>query len=280
MNYECFKESILKNLIQYLPEKYENWTLEVRDIPKVNGYLEGVNIIPQSGSGGSPTIYLNELYDYYQKCGSIEKVCQKAASVFVMGMDCIANMEPETSLNLPKDKIIFCLVHAAENERLLKEVPHRIMLDLAVIYRVLLRADDGGFNSTIINNEIAEELGVTEDELFALAEKNTPMILREEIHCCEGAFAILTNEFHLLGAACLLYPGLLKKLATELDGDLYVLPSSIHEVFLVPVIGQDVERMNRTVVEANNTIVKMDEILSHHVYYYDRAKDELCIPLK
>lgn len=280
MSYEQFKDMLQRDLKKYLPSKYESWQLQIREIPKINGYLEGIHLMPEGDGHETPTIYVQDLYQYYLKCKSEEQVCQRAASIFVMGMDYAKRLRSESCLNLSRDNIVYCLINAEENHRLLEDVPHRMTLDLALIYRIMIHEEESGFNSAIITYDLAEEMGLNEEELFALAEENTPRILPAKIHYCEDQLAILTNEYKLLGAAALLYPGLLQRVAEELEGDLLILPSSIHEAFLVPAIGQDLGQMNRAVIEANNTIVRPEDVLAQHIYFYDYDADTVGIPVE
>ena len=278
MSYDAFREIVRNEFKQYLPPVYQEWELEIREVPKVNGYMDGISLIPTESGEGTPTIYVQDLYQYYLQCGDMEQVFRKAASVFVVGMEYASTMNDRGLMEMPKDRIVFCLINAEENQRLLENVPHRKTLDLALIYRVLLYSEDGGFDSAIITNELAEAMHLMEEELYQLAMKNTPELLPAKVHYCDGHFAILTNQYKILGATALLYPGLLSDVAESLDSDLYIMPSSIHEVFLVPPIGQSVAEMNRMTVEANNTVVPPEEVLAHHVYYYDREKDKVEIP--
>ena len=45
---------------------------------------------------------------------------------------------------------------------------------------------------------------------------------------------VLTNKYKLWGAAAFLYPGVLKATAKRFGKDLIILPSSVHEVILIP----------------------------------------------
>ena len=45
---------------------------------------------------------------------------------------------------------------------------------------------------------------------------------------------LLTNSSHCYGAACILYPGVLYALARREKEDLYILPTSINGVLIVP----------------------------------------------
>lgn len=87
---------------------------------------------------------------------------------------------------------------------------------------------------------------------------------------------VLTNRQKLQGAAVILYPGVLKKFAEEIKQDFYVLPSSIHEVILVPAKSVEDAGMLRDIVsDINRTQVAPDEILADSVYFYSQKRDLL-----
>lgn len=80
---------------------------------------------------------------------------------------------------------------------------------------------------------------------------------------------VLTNVYKINGAACILYQDILHNFAQKLNSDVYILPSSIHEVILVPAsVIQTKEDLERIVQEANETQVAEEEVLSDKVYIY------------
>ena len=87
---------------------------------------------------------------------------------------------------------------------------------------------------------------------------------------------VMTNKNRYFGAACLLYPGVLKAFAERLGSNLYILPSSIHEVILLEDDGSTAaEQLEEMVRQVNETQVAAEEVLSDTVYYYERHRDEL-----
>ncbi len=90
------------------------------------------------------------------------------------------------------------------------------------------------------------------------------------------AMKLLTNQRGLYGAAAMLYPDILRKAAGMMDSDLFVLPSSVHEVLLVPDRGEvEADELRRLVREVNATQVDAQDLLSDEVYRYDRLMDRL-----
>lgn len=64
-----------------------------------------------------------------------------------------------------------------------------------------------------------------------------------------------------------------------MEHNLYILPSSIHEVIILldDEYAKDPEELARMDKRDNRIVVDREEILSDHVYYYDREKDEIRI---
>ena len=93
---------------------------------------------------------------------------------------------------------------------------------------------------------------------------------------CGIAMKILTNSRKTHGAACILDPGVLDGVAQEMGSDFFILPSSIHEVILLPVTGnEDHEKLKEMIREVNSTQVAPEEVLSDTLYRYDRADERV-----
>jgi len=89
---------------------------------------------------------------------------------------------------------------------------------------------------------------------------------------------VLSNQDKINGAACILYPDLLLEFAEGLGRDLYIIPSSIHEVILVPALEeQEHESLSKMVREVNSTQVEEEEVLADHVYFFSREVREVCL---
>jgi hypothetical protein len=87
---------------------------------------------------------------------------------------------------------------------------------------------------------------------------------------------ILTNKNRIDGAAGIIYPNLLRDFALSIDSGFYVIPSSVHEVILVPSEDTyDSDRIRLMIQEINDTQVKAEEILSYSLYYFDKEENKL-----
>ena len=99
-------------------------------------------------------------------------------------------------------------------------------------------------------------------------------IIEEEI-----PLFVMSNGDYMNGASVILYKDVLRDFAKYMEHDLYILPSSIHEVIILldNEYAKAPEELARMVRETNRIVVDREEILSDHVYYYDREKDEIRI---
>jgi hypothetical protein len=119
-----------------------------------------------------------------------------------------------------------------------------------------------------MNDVVRECLGLDEDcEWEGDADKDD---------VCGGMY-ILTNQEGNFGAAELLRRDILCDIADRLQSDIIILPSSIHELIVIPDENGDNEELARMVKEINITQVAVDEVLSDHVYRYERENKAVSI---
>lgn len=277
LTYTEFKQEVTERFISYLPEEYHEQRILTENFPKVNGFKEGFNVLPKSGTGVSPTFYFEDLYRNYVYCGDLQQVLEETAEEYLKGMEFVKEAALETQLEHPEQNIILALVDKGRNEELLKGVPYREFLDLAVIYRLIIPLQDNGFNSAIVGRELADSMGLSEEELFRKAMENTPRLMKPLLEYMGEGFWLLTNEYRTMGAALVLYPQILEFAAERVNADLVVIPSSIHECFLVPNVFDNPEELKEVVQFGNTEFCDEREILSESVYLYSRAEKKLSI---
>lgn len=311
MNYENFKEVVKESFMDYMPEKYKKATLKIREINKVNCVLDGITLTGVI-KGISPTIYINDMYNHYMNCGNIDKVLRVAAKTMEEGfintpndIDSLTNFNDAVTESIKKN-IVFQFVNTEQNKELLKVAPHREFQDLSIVYRWVVRIEKKSIQSTIITNELANKFNLTEQQLYNLAYVNTanifPPVVKsmndviydlfmdngisaEEIKAAgalplEQEMWVITNDRGINGAASILYTDVLSNLADKLDSDLYILPSSVHEVITVSSkssVSKDVDDLAQMVHEINMTQVELDERLSNQVYFYDRTTQQISL---
>lgn len=287
-----------------------NYQVQFHSIMKnIDVELNGV-ILMKEGERVSPTIYLNPYYDRYLQGESIPRLCKEIVELRVITMreNSLDEATEDMSLERWKDKVIYRLVNRKSNKKRLEGVPFMQIVDLAITFHCLVRNNDDGIGSFIITRELMESWNLTVRELYQLAGVNTPRLfpssiktmedvlqdmlepMKEEIvdedHEQEIPFQfesphsmyILSNSNGINGASALLYPEVIESFSNTIKSNVYILPSSIHEVILVPFQEEiDKSQLIQMVNEVNETQVAKEEVLSTSVYYYDRLRKELTV---
>ena len=174
-------------------------------------------------------------------------------------------------------------------------LPHRRFLDLAVTYCCAFKTPWGDNANIVVTNDHLKYWDKKEEELYSLALKNTPENFGGKIEPLLDALKkmakikdldefetqemyICSNMEYFYGASTLLYEGFLKKFAGELGCSLIILPSSVHEVILLPESNDlDYSGLEELVGYVNRTEVSPNEILSDNIYKYDLSED--CVKL-
>lgn len=210
-----------------------------------------------------------------------------------------------------REKIYYRLVSMKMNKGLKDKIPCIPFLDLLVTFHVLIQSNEEQICSLRITNEIADRWGMDTRTLYSLARDNTNKLFPERIYrlrdmvdelCVVGGSGtgeleklseaiqgkwymepyVLTNRMGINGAAAMLYRGMLRLISDGFGGDCYVLPSSVHELLVLPIEeGMALEgELRRMVREVNDNYVSKEDFLSNRVYRYDRTRDsiKICSP--
>lgn len=239
-------------------------------------------VIQKNGEVVCPTIYLEE-YDGLSVEETAKAIVEeyKSADIPFEYGDVIANMNKEFILKHCKKK----LVNTDKNAALLSTVPHDDFLDLSIVYRFIVADTEDGEYSVSITNELVEKFGISNDELKTASdnEKYECMTIEDLIAQYDNVeehdysskadpeMYILTNAGNKNGATVLTQVECFKKLADKMGGNLYILPSSIHEVIVVPENGGNIEFLKKMVFDMNRSHLDPEEILSDSVYRYRRV---------
>lgn len=304
MNYEEFKQKVQKEFKNYLGEEYKDATVIIREVTKVNKQVDQMSLInlPENDFA-SPSISVQNIYDKYKRTGDFQGVMESLGESFREAIQNFEKSPLHKGLDFSKvdENIIFTLVNAEQNKELLENVPHREFEDLAIVYRWNVGTDSNGLYTNIITNEFAEKIGKSEPELYELAKENTNRIFPSEVRNMaevigeiifgedgeympedeefknmmnetpdEKSMYVITNKARLFGAAAMLYEDNLHDLSQQIDSDLYILPSSVHEVIAISDKFGDADELADMVYEVNMEQVSIEERLSNQVYHYDK----------
>lgn len=292
MNFEEFMAWVKENITS--KDWKETSQIEISVVKKNNGVSATGLFIRENGQDVSPILYLDDYYIHYQNGELLENVIRNIRADYdkkvQMAAVKIPNLQEFENI---RGRVIYRLVNYEKNKEILEDCPHIRLYDLAVTFRWVARIDDVGVSTSLITNKQVKEWGVSVNDLVLAARQNTPRLFPAQIIDMEEMLAgmvsfilypsaipmyILTNEQELNGASALLYGDILKDFANKKGADMYILPSSIHEVIMVPADRiDDPQKLSSMVHEANTTVVSTGDVLSDSVYYYDRKKDQILV---
>lgn len=299
MTYNQFLNYVKEQSVYELdhPEDYQ---ATINHVIKNNSVeLDGISL-HKHGESLSPTVYLNHFYEEYLEGRPLKSIVGEVISTLkedVPHLEIPANLFDD--YESVKPHIILRLVNYEKNAPQLENCPYIPFCDLAITFRWLVHHDSYGIASALITNRELEHWNISMEELYTVAIQNTmqlfpakicPMheILKEYINNEDDfqqlqSFAdpdmllyVLTNRNHINGSTCMIYENVLSDFAQKANSDLYILPSSIHEVLLITAnYGLNEESLLKLVHDANRSVVENIDILSDSIYRYDMEQNRI-----
>lgn len=261
---------------------------------KNNGKERRGLMLIQEGINISPTIYLEEYYEQFQNGNSLEQIVEKILELYKeVRFQNSWEGDYIQSFEKIKHMIVYKLINKEKNKKLLKDTPYKPFQDLAIVCYVLLELNKSGTATMLVKEEHLKMWGVTKEEVFEQAEKNSGRLLPAEFSRMKDVIAemldldleenrtedfmyVLSNESRSFGAVCMMYTGVLEMIAMELKENYYVIPSSVHEVIIIPESkAPEKFEIEEMVAEINKTQVEEEEVLSDRVYYYSMKEKRL-----
>ena len=291
MSYEEFKKEVESRFTDFLPDKYLECKVFVRPVQKNNCIVDGLSVMI---GNIAPTIYLNAMYEDYKTIGRFDEIMAKAGDFYLQA---IKNV-PAIDVNFfepsyIRENVFMQLVNYEKNKKMLENAPHVRFLDLAIVFRVYVSKDKNEVSSYILNNHQFEKIGIDTSELSEIAERNTKdkftsvvknmSDIMKSMGVCDDTLdlsngpemIVATNKYSLNGAIFMAFKDELGKVADILESDFYIIPSSVHEVILVPDVEvsykSDIEMIKSTIVDVNNTILDAPDFLSDSLYKFTRS---------
>lgn len=273
-SFETFKEYVVANINTQLPEELRG-VPEVCPVNKASGSYTGL-CVKREDNDFLPTLNLEGFFELYRAKG-MEETMSEMAKILTMPPPVAAKdlhriME---SWEEARKHLIVRLTRLKELDHV-KDGPYEIVGDIIKTYSLAVPDGDGGVFSARLTDSILENFDVSEEQLKEDAllqmEESYPLCtfqLGEEMH-------VVTSNAPF-GAAALFYPEAMRRVADELSGSYYAIPSSVYEWICVPEDKFHPEELQRMVKEANITVVEPCDVLSDSLYHYDAKFDIFAI---
>lgn len=295
MTYREFTQCILsevKNLCKSTEEAVLNRVVKNNSV-----VLTGI-CIRDKGEKVTPSIYLEAYYERYAEGDDFAAI---AKEIYLNSArykkDADFDIEGFFDYEVAREGILFKIINHDRNMELIKDAPHRDILDLSVVYYYSFLTDvKGSIPTTLIHMSHMNMWNVSENDLYEAAISNMKRlkpaklkvltdVLREaradvEEYGEECPLMVLNSEDGILGAYWAFDKDMAGMIA-EKTGSFYILPSSIHETIILPFGAEENPAiLEKTVREINATQLNPEEVLSDNVYLYDETTKNIIIPDK
>lgn len=267
MNYNEFKEEFTKQVQIFIGETGDLQESKINKLSAPNQDALSLRF-----EGLAPTIYVQDAYAKHLNGGDVKSLANEAAKLLIEGI------HRDISLPLINETYVMNhiqprVVSTVGNEEFIADKPHTRMDDLSILYAMDIEGVPGG--SVWITDDMIVKFHLTQEELHEQAVKNMdpPVIASMSsilgLPMEDNGMLVVTNLNKLYGAAeALLSPTVQKELYDKL-GDYVVIPSSVHEVIVVPADLMPPEDLKGLVKEVNDTQVEPRDRLSYNIYQYD-----------
>ena len=277
----------------------DEMVVELQEVTKVNLSLDGLTIRKRNESI-APTIYLNQYFNQFNDGRAMDDIVQDIIRVY-------KNNQPENIMNVfktedfydfdkMKEKIVLKVINTERNLDLLEQVPHLEMegLGLSVVFYVSLMTGEQSAG-ILIKNEHLKLWEKTVSDLLTVAEVNTNRMhaftIKSMNEVLSGMFGfeedlipddvpalyVLTDENKTFGATQLYLKDKIREFAEKNNCDVYILPSSVHELLLLRADFPNLEPsyLKEMVCEVNATEVSDEDFLCDGAYKFELATDKI-----
>ncbi len=299
MNRKEFYEYVKDNVKEYLPESYKDAEITLQEVEKNNGLkLTGITI-PNGDQRIVPRVYLDSVYLEYVIGKDVDSCVGDVVDMYIEAQDKAEFIKMGVPDIFDYEKMKEKLqVRICDKEWNTDRLADKVVTehgDFAAYYAVNLEENGEEISSIPVTVSLMNEWGVSVEQIQAdamMADRNrgvqlvdmtqiiesmifggTPKNLLNEkldMETVENPMFCLTNESRMNGASLLLQEDIRKQVGECLEGNYFVIPSSIHEVLIIPDNGIfQVPELNAMVKEVNETQIEREEQLSDKVQFCD-----------
>lgn len=225
-----------------------------------------------------PSLSLSALWEDHVSVDDVKKMFTEDRHQDIESIADIA----EAVMEIQSGKLPIDLIRPIVRRRELKYKCSMPYFDFQIAFVIMITGENGSMNA---------DVGVSLDEFLKMAGVNSiddlqcihqewVMASMKDVLAITGIpfeatdMYVITNKEQVNGAAVLLDKDYLKEVHEQL-GDYYILPSSVHEILVIPMnalvspsFNIIQQHLNSMIAEVNNQEVRYKEILSWQAYKY------------
>lgn len=297
LNYKEFRTKVIDEFTDFLPVRFAEYKVTVNEISKINKRKEGISLLKPDGEKLQfcPVIYIDDIYEEYECGKNFRSIMTEAGRHFSEAFEFSDQVNIDGLIENIEKKVVCQVINTEFNKNVLMSCPSKKIMDLSVILRVIVNKDMSGVSSFVLTNDIIEKAELDTGKLFEKALENTkrlfphqiyPLveIIRDRLEEADypdddpliNRIYVISDPYKFLGSSALLYPEIFEKLSEELDSDLYIMPSSIRDLIVLPSEDfYDKRALNEMVIRVNREDVAAEDKLSDSLYSYSRKKNKI-----
>ena len=290
MDYNVFANWISEEMEAALEPKFGPLRITPVEVEKLDGQsYKGISV-GRLSDNISVSISLEDLFTQYENGRKYTSILEELCSSLTEKLGQIPTLDSSLlkSYDRLKDHLTLELVGTEKNRDLLEKLPHKMIEDMAVVYRCDLGENANGSVSALITDQLLESFGISPEQLHSDALRSAPAVMPLSLkplfqvlmEMSPGSMVppppfgptlyVATNESQVNGASVIAYPEFLEKAAACVGDQYFILPSSKHEVLLLEDDGSaSVAELKAMVRTINEVEVKPQDVLTDNVYHYD-----------
>ena len=300
-NIRDFMNELSGEIMNMLPKDLtKDLSIDQATVTKMNDQVLYGLTFKRREVDAAPTIYVNEEFEHHREGKPLKMISGQMVQIYLDSLLSHPEVIPQDlHLDSIREDLTFRVVEIKRNHRYLSEIPYMPLGNgLAAVCDVKVQESDDGYWRTTITRAFAEKNDIDMNELFSAALEKAPKVdppllvsMENQMFGFQGdnyletgrisdedkvPMYVLSNESGMLGASVLFYPGVQEKIAEVMGEGYTVLPSSVHEVLIVPdSLSPGQMELAEMVRSVNKNVLDPKEVLSDNIYHYDRERKEL-----
>lgn len=295
MDFKSFCDAVVSGIAEYLLQ-YEIEQARLETVCHNNGVEHVGLVILLRGDTVSPTIYLEQYYQYMTRhqqpfSDMLEIIAKEYRRIE-------ENLQKQERMSIDLDqmqsRVFLRLVNYERNKDMLDDCPYIPFYDMAITFRYLVKMDEAGIASALINYDSLQSSMLSVEELYKAARENTirlfpPFVMRldeflgkqfpqENAYPEEPDIYILSNKQFIYGATMMIYKEIVAQFSEQNGKSVYIVPSSVNELLLcLTDAKKDKEMLENTLRQVNEFVVSETDFLSDAVYFYDKELGNIVV---
>ncbi len=242
-------------------------------------------------------LYVGDLYEEYRRGLGMDVIVKDVVKRLqgISRTDIIEKAKMISDYNKIKNYLFIRLINKNKYEADLTDSVYRTIGDIAMVLYVRMGEIEGYTSSMKVKQHMLEKWDMDRDEVFEAALLNTYFISPPRIYCWEKMlfdthyegenFMNLLSDYPIrrgavgnclstvkrtIGAVAVFLPGVASRLADLMQGNLYLVFTSIHEVMIHNEATVDPEDLRHVLIDTIKETTPEEDVLTFHIYHYDR----------